>query len=929
MIRRTKVSTALMLVFIGPLSLAPVAALGQQQLERVEITGSAIKRIDAETAVPVQVLTREDVQRVGATTVEQLMQVVSANSSSQSLVAASASGAVTGGLSAISLRALGSRRTLVLINGRRVAPYGTGEISDSVSVDVNSIPVAAIERVEILKDGASSLYGSDAIAGVVNIITRNDFAGVELSAEAGAPTRSGGGDVQRASIVWGKGDLSADRYNFVIVGAVQKERALFGRDRGFAARSFNVDEQNDITSGNTFPANIVPVPGSATNWPVVDGVPVSANPTAATGCVAPYSFIDPLFGPDICRFDPAPMMTLLPETERAGFFASGKLALTHDIEAFAELSYNRNKQRTVIQPVPISDQFTIPPGNPLANTAPYNDTNIAVLPSSTIILRPTSPFYPTDFVRNLTGGDTPDLLVRYRAAGSGDRDFTDISESPRLAVGARGTVDGWAFDTALLYSRSRVRELVNDGYPIYSQLLPLLNSGNVNFFGPSGTAVEEQLHAANFIGEAFRVTSTLGSVSGKVSKDLAQMAGGPIALAVGAEARREKYNFEPSAELEQGDISGYGGNFATVDRKRDVASVFGEVAVPIFKQLEIDAGARFDKYEGVGDSFTPKVSLRWRPSRELLVRSSAGRGFRAPSLADLYTPQTLGATQPGLSDPLRCPTTNDGVKDCATQFTTTLGGNSDLKPEKSTNYTLGLVFEPVPDVFLAVDHFRIHLKDTITQGLTAAFILANIDKYGSFVTRGPGSSGLPGPIVSIDQTNINLGQTKLSGFDIHARWRILAGDLGRFVAAFTGTYFDRYDTQNPDGTFSPHVGNLNNATTGGVIPRWKTYQAVTWSRGPWDVTAALNWQSSYVDVPGNFMDPNDPTFRKVGAYETYDLQGSYAGIKSLRITLGVKNLFDRDPPYTNQGFSFQSGYDPQYADPRGRFVYARLNYAFQ
>ncbi len=207
--------------------------------------------------------------------------------------------------------------------------------------------------------------------------------------------------------------------------------------------------------------------------------------------------------------------------------------------------------------------------------------------------------------------------------------------------------------------------------------------------------------------------------------------------------------------------------------------------------------------------------------------------------------------------------------------------------------------------------------------------MANIDKYGSFVTRGPGSSGLPGPIVSIDQTNINLGQTKLSGFDIHARWRILAGDLGRFVAAFTGTYFDRYDTQNPDGTFSPHVGNRNNATTGGVIPRWKTYQAVTWSRGPWDVTAALNWQSSYVDVPGNFMDPNDPTFRKVGAYETYDLQGSYAGIKSLRITLGVKNLFDRDPPYTNQGFSFQSGYDPQYADPRGRFVYARLNYAFQ
>jgi iron complex outermembrane receptor protein len=175
-----------------------------------------------------------------------------------------------------------------------------------------------------------------------------------------------------------------------------------------------------------------------------------------------------------------------------------------------------------------------------------------------------------------------------------------------------------------------------------------------------------------------------------------------------------------------------------------------------------------------------------------------------------------------------------------------------------------------------------------------------------------------------------LGATRLSGFDLDLHWRIPVADLGQFTFSFNGTYFANYDTQNPDGTFSPQVGNLNNATTGGVIPRVKTYQSVNWAYGTWDATLALNWQSSYLDVPGNGKDTTDPAFRyrRVGAYETVDAQVSYSGIKGLRLTLGAKNLLDRDPPYTNQGFSFQSGYDPQYADPRGRFVYLRGTYAF-
>ena len=932
MFRRTKVCTGLMLAFGGSLALGSLPALAQQQMEKVEITGSSIKRIDAETALPVQVLTREDIARTGATTVEQLLQTVSAVSSSGGLTASSGSGATTGGISSTSLRGLSSTRTLVLLNGRRIAPYGIGFTNDSVSVDVNSIPLSAIERVEVLKDGASAVYGSDAIAGVINFILKRDFEGTEISAEYGTPTRSSAGDSKRASISWGKGNLSTDRYNVMLVGSFQKESAIYGRDRDFASHAYNVANQVTTTSGNTFPANVSSVPGSVN--------PVSGNPSNAQGCVAPYSSIDPVFGPGVCRFDPASMVALLPDSERTSIFGSAKFQLSDSIEGFVEASFNKNKTNTIIQPVPLSDQFTIPLNNPLANQAPYNQ--YTTFPSSTIILKPllngvANPNYPKDWVESKigVGAVLPDLRVRYRAALSGNRDLTDTAEAPRLTFGVKGSAAGWDFDVAALHSQSKVRETINDGYPIYSKILPLLNSGTVNFFGPNSADTLAQIRAANFNGDAFKVTSTLQSLSGHASREIAQLDAGPVAIAVGTEFRKEKYKFDPSQEIAQGDISGYGGNLGAVDKSRNVTSVFGELVLPIVKNLEADAAVRYDKYEGSGNSTTPKLSLRWQPSSQFLMRGSVSKGFRAPSLADLYSPSTTGVSQTGLTDPARCPTTKDGVKDCNTQFPTTNGGTTTLASEKSTNFTTGIVLEPTKNFSASLDYFHIKLKDTISNGLPQAVILGNLAKYGSYVTRGavdPAFPTLPGPIINIDQTNLNTGETKLSGLDIDLKWRLPTAGFGRFTLGFSGTYFIKYDTQNPDGTFSPNVGNLENATTGGVIPRLKTYQFVNWANGPWDVTFGLNWQSGYHDVPGvagQDDEGNDiPLPRRVSPYEIYDAQVTWSGIKGLRLTLGAKNLMDADPPYTNQSFSFQSGYDPQYADPRGRFVYVRAAYAF-
>ncbi|MGL4574923.1 MAG: TonB-dependent receptor [Burkholderiaceae bacterium] len=889
------------------------------RIERVEITGSSIKRIAAEGALPVQVLTREDVQKTGATSVEQLLQTIGSANSAGGIVASSASGATTGGISTVSLRGLTGTRTLVLVNGRRITAYG--QLGDSASVDVNSIPISAIDRVEVLKDGASAIYGSDAIAGVINFILRRDYSGGEVMLEHGDSTQ-GGGAVSRAVATVGFGDLGADKYNVVVVATHQREQGLFGRDRAFAASGINEAALNDTSSGNTFPANILLPDGSSRNPAVPNCSP---------------SVLSPLFPPNRCRFDPSPLVSLLPKTERTSIFASGTLALSSTLEAFAQVSYARGKLNTVIQPVPLSDQFALPANNPLFFSAPYFDParNGSF---STIVLQPGTPFYPTAYVQSqIPAGDPlPELLVRYRSVETGNRDITNLSDQSRVVLGLKGLAAGWDFDTALLSSRSKLREQVKNGFPILSKILPLLNSGQVNFFGPNTAAVQAQLQAAEFTGVSYTNKTALTSLAGKASRELMALPAGPLAAAVGAEFRRESFSSDPALELQQGDVSGYGGNNLPVDKSRNIKAVYGELNIPILKGLEGNLAVRSDSYQGSGSATTPKVGVRWTPMPELLLRASVGRGFRAPSLTDLFSPRVQGVTATGVSDPLRCDTTSSS-NDCATQFPTLIGGNEKLEPEKSTNKTIGVVIEPTKNVSAAIDLFQIDLKNTITYGVNPFQILGDLDRFGSLVRRGavdPNFPTLPGPIVEIDQTTLNLGETKLRGIDLDFKLNIPTGGAGRVNFGLAGTYYLKYDIQAPDKVFQNGIDQPSiSGSPGGVIPRWRSNTSVGWTGGPWSATLIHRYQKAYYDVAGTFEDSSDPAYvpRRVGAYEIFDVQGSYSGWQGLVLTLGVKNIFDKDPPYTNNGgqASFQAGYDPTYADPRGRFVYVNATYKFK
>jgi iron complex outermembrane receptor protein len=356
------------------------------------------------------------------------------------------------------------------------------------------------------------------------------------------------------------------------------------------------------------------------------------------------------------------------------------------------------------------------------------------------------------------------------------------------------------------------------------------------------------------------------------------------------------------------------------------------MAMPLLRNFEADLGVRYDDYQVVGSTTNPKISFRWTPNQQILVRASTGSGFRAPSLTDLYTAQATSVTANGLRDPIRCPNVATGAPgDCNNQFPTITGGNPNLKPEKSLSSTLGIVFEPNREFSLGVDAFWIFLKDSIViGGLNSQFILANAanaTQYSSFIIRGApdGNPSGVGPIVDVVQTTSNLFKVRVSGYDVSIQGRPeIAGYGHPLTFRLDGTYLYQYDRQNADGTYTPQVDQAINAA-GGVIPRWHHVASVTYQTGPWSATVMQNFQKGYHDLAANITG----TPRDVGAYETWDLQGQYTGIKHLKLVLGVKNFTDRDPPYTNEGGQFAAGYDITYADVRGRFVYGQMVYTFR
>jgi iron complex outermembrane receptor protein len=972
MFQRTKLCTSLLVAFSGGLfAVAPTFAQDAGgNVQRVEITGSSIKRIDAETDAPVQTLTREDIARTGAATVEELLRSISAATSSGATVAASASGATTGGISTVSLRGLGAERTLILVNGQRTAPYGSP--SSSIAVDVDSIPVAAIERIEVLKEGAGAVYGSDAIAGVINFILRKNFNGGELSLNAGTSYDHKGSET-RVSLLAGK-EFEHGNATFLITA--EHLAPLYGKDRPFARTAIREDKDNFAGSSRTDPGNI--------NIPGVGGTYNPAVPSDGSGVGAncgPNSTYNAAFGPTNCLFDTAPFVSLYPDSHKVGMMFTGHYDVSDAFHLKADLSMSNKSQETSIQPAPIDSAFGIP-----------------------FSLTTASPYYPTAFVQALTEGATPTLRVRYRPFITGNRDLTDNATNFRAVVGAEGTLAGWDYDANLLYATSQVKENLNSGFfricgnnsagtaairgvvdvcpgavGTGPGIEALLNgavkdaSGNtlwVNPFGQNSAAVVAAARATNFVGTAFTTNTSITSGQLKASKeDLFKLPAGNVGAAMGLEYRQDGFKLNSAEALASGDISGYGGSFFPIDKSRAVIGAFAELDVPIFKGFDIDVAARYDRYatttnpntvqaakdvltgftDANGDPITwnpatldaltataaadapsfghatAKAGAKWKIAKSVLVRGTWATGFRAPSLLDLF-----GPVQPGVSavlnDPARCPTTQS-TDDCGTQFNVFSGGNAALKPERSTTWTVGTVLEPMKNVSLTVDYNHTKLKDSLAV-LGVDYMLANESRYTDHIFRGPASGGLPGPILAIDQRTENLSAEIVAGLDFDLKTAFDTG-MGRFGFETGGTWQTKWETVNVDGTTSSAIGQTS-STSPGVIPRMRVNATASYRTpgGQFQGSVTYNWQSGFTDICGN-LDQNDNggcadgfTAPKVRPYTTTDMQLGWNPTKAFSGTFGVRNIFGNQPPYVNaSGGAFQASYDPTYVDPHGRFFY--------
>jgi len=881
------------------------------KIEKIEVVGTHIARIEGESGLPVQVITREELLDGGVQTMQELLERISANQSFGGSNEALGIGSTLVGFTAASLRGLGSQRTLILMNGRRLAPYA---LSGGQSVDLSGIPASAIERVEILKDGASAVYGTDAIGGVINFVLRNDFRGAEVNANY-YWTQQGGGDNGRVDVTVGSGDLKNDRYNFFISADYFKQDALKASQRESTRTSYIPSLGVDNTSGASFPANILQTDPHTGK---VYGFRSTRNPTipfpgGATpdSCAQPYSF-PTVKAPFQCRFDFASVSETIPQAEKTNVIGRYTWQIDADNQFFAEGSYYYGTFVQRVSPTPLSSMITLTP----------------------MTLPPGSPYYPAAYVAGLPGGDpTKPLQLAYRTVELGPRTDQARVDQWNGVAGLQGNIKGWDYQLAANYTQNRQVDDYVSGYIYESKFGPLLRSGVIDPFGYNTDSVLELMRATQVTGQANDNRASNYGASLTLANGVYDLPSGSIAVAFGFEARRESLEQSNSDFIVSGDVPGVAGAIPSLTTShRNVYSLFGEVNVPVVTSFEVNVAVRYDYYSDFGGTTNPKVTLRWQPAKTILLRGAYGTGFRAPTLSDLFQPQSLGAADLDLADPIRCPVTEDFYDCGGTGITRKVGGNAALQPETSQQVNAGIVFEPTPGVSASADYYWVRVKNVITT--VPADVILGMDYAAwapSYVVRDPPDPqypDLPGKIAYVVGYPTNVGTITTSGLDLNFQWRSPQWPIGSFWLSVNGTYvFDFSESGYVSQSVPTAVGQRGLL---GAIARYRQYAQLNWTQGPWGATLANNYQSGYSE-PCSELDTSGCATRRVGSYSVWDLQGRYTGFKNLTLAAGIRNALNTSPPVSNQvqAGTFQVGIDPSYADPRGRMYYGALQYVFK
>ena len=828
---RPKIIMAVVLGIFSSLSLPTSAGAAEERLklDKFEVTGSRIKRTDIEGMSSVMVMDQAFIEKSGATSLNQLFRDAIYNATG--VVDEQFTQGFTPSSAGIDLRGMGVNRTLVLVNGRRSPMFPFGQEGSGSFVDVNLIPLGAVERVEILKEGASAIYGSDAIAGVVNIILRDDFEGVEASLQYGQ-TSEGDGEEGRFNLIGGH---TGEKGNVTFILDYLQRDVVWARDRDITA-SANGPIDDRSTFGN---------PGTITRD---DG---STEPD-------PRCPADQIVGSN-CMYDFAKDVTLIPETRQWGLVLSGDYSITDSINVFANANYtNRTSERD------------------LAATS-----GIFAVPGS---------------VNTLFPGE--DVDVRYRLNELGPRTDEFETDSYNLLAGLNGYLGDWDWELAAGTGKIDTLNTGVSGYTTQADVETAIASGALNPLGSSpGFNPQDISYTTTRDGE-----SELNQVDFKLTGALLETQHGVVQAAFGAEYRDESYSEKFDPVTESGDILTIGGVSGEGDRH--VSAAYAEFSIPVLSNLELQLAGRYDDYSDFGGTFNPKLGLRWLPRHDLLVRATAGTGFKAPALHELHS-----------NDIVSFESVFDPVVGELVEVPTLASGNPDLQAEESENYTMGLVWDITRSWDLGIDYWRIKNENAVTSA--AQYYVNNEALFPDSVLRVSDVGGPTDDIIVIFSQFQNVAAQKLWGIDLDTgvNWR--AGQAGQFHFTLAGTYLGSFEQEPVQG-----AGFVDLAGKDGR-PEWRAQSALLWNKSDYAASLTLNYVGNY-DRRIIGMEDDE-----VGSWTTIDGQFNWmpAGLGGGKVTFGVQNIFDTPPPEDPflEGWPF---INRALHNPRGRFIYLGYKHNF-
>lgn len=908
---------------------APPSTGKDPEISEIVVTGSMLRRTDVETESPVTTFTAQQIQQTGLTTVADVVRTISADNSG-TLPTAFGLG-FAAGASGVALRGLTVNSTLVLIDGRRAAPYALADDGERSFVDLNTIPLDAVDRIEVLKDGASSIYGADAIAGVVNVILKKQYQGAEFNAEAGKGQHPGG-NTERFTATFGSGDLKTDRYNAYFNVEYQGDSRILTSDRPFPFNTSDLASINGIDGRSGTPGSFtgttsaivapaVYVPGGATPA-ILNTTQVGAYQplTTCSGGAVAASAPSAIAGltDSYCLQNRAAYGDDQPAQQRIGVSARFTVQVSDRTQAYTNVSFYQNNVYV--------DAATAQ----IQNGVSLNTNNIALpptLPGGG--LNPNDPFAASGQY----------ALIQY-AFGDIQNLATLKNHNFRWVTGLTGSGYGWEFDSALVINHTWL-DYDQEGFLNASALLAAVTNGTYNFINPSqNTAAQRAAIAPALIKTS---TTDLDSLDFKATRDLLRLPGGPLGVALGAEVRYEAQSdpaLNPNNEVE-------GLGIAQTAGARKVAASYFEFGIPLIRPLNIDVSGRYDHYSDFGSAFTPKIGFKFTPIKDLALRGTYSKGFRAPAFAEngsssaegfiTLTP-TAGAPFPSNY----CATHSIGY--CLPYAVGLLSSaNPNIKPEKSDSFTLGVILAPIEQFSVSVDAYAIKKTNVIEPPAAYPALLAYLSGQpippGYTVTPDlpdpafPNS--LPRPIVAAGMY-ANENSLLTNGIDLDLRGNIDFNGYGKWISDLSFTKIFSFKLVFPDGSSNQYVGTQApyGLSSGAGTPRYRAAWSNAYQYGPATLTLSSYYTSGIdetgIDATGSStacLYTNN--YCHVASFIDMDLNALYKVNDHLSTTFTVANLLDRLPPLDPADYAGVN-YNPTYHQSGiiGRFFKVGVGYRF-